>query len=367
MNTTTMRRLTAAAALAATAAAITGVGGATAHGDEPDDYEVLVVGKTTGFRHSSIDEATETLIALGEEHGFDVDVWDDKQPELTLESTPFTSADDLAKYATIVFVSTVDGTNRGNPAGRPLLLDDAERAAYQGYIEAGGGFVGLHAATDSMHTSEWYGGLIGGNAYFRSHPAQQEATMSIENPNHPSMTHLEDPWTLLDEWYNYTNNPREVVHVLMTLDETSYSPGFGAMGEDHPITWCHNYDGGRSWQTGLGHREDVVANPLWQEMVLGGIEWTAGLVSGGGDCVTYHEVDTLFDEALAALVPARAEQAERKVAPMLEASEAAAEAGDHDAAVAELRNAAVLATSMIADDLLAEKIGDLIEWQSGLD
>lgn len=349
----------------ATAAALS-LGAGAAHGDEPEPYEVLVVGKTSGFRHSNIDETTNAIIALGEANGFSVDVWDPAQPELSLESTPFTSGADLTRYATVVFVSTVDGTNRGNPFNRPLILDDDERAAYEDYIESGGGFVGIHGATDSMHTSEWYGGLIGGSAYFRNHPAQQQATVVVEDPTHPSTDFLPSTWVLFDEWYNYTNNPREVVRVLMTLDESSYNPGFGAMGEDHPITWCHNYDGGRSWQTGIGHREDVVADPAWQQMVLGGIEWTAGIVSGGGDCVTYDEVATLFESALANVVPARAAQAERMIAPMLEASEAAAATGDHAAAAHDLALARVLAGSMLGDRELAGKIGDLIEWQSGL-
>jgi hypothetical protein len=149
-----------------------------------DEYKVLVVGKTLGFRHSHIDETTHAVIDMGEENGFSVDVWDPPnssggwwgpgspgQPELTLPSTPFTSAESLSKYATIIFASPVDNTNGLNPS-TPRLLDDAELAAFQGYIRGGGGYVGLHAATDSMHTVPWYSKLSGGGARFVNHPAQ---------------------------------------------------------------------------------------------------------------------------------------------------------------------------------------------------
>src|SRR5699024_7754799 len=167
--------LTAAIALGAGAVAPS----AMADTEVPeDDYQVLVVGKTLGFRHSHIVPTTNALIALGEEEGFDVDVWDPAQPALSLESTPFTSAEALSKYSAIIFNSPVDGTNNMDPA-RPRLLDDSEVAAFQGYIRSGGGYVGLHAATDTLHTVPWYSQLTGGGARFRNHPQQQQATMRV--------------------------------------------------------------------------------------------------------------------------------------------------------------------------------------------
>jgi hypothetical protein len=228
-----------------------GLGIAVTPAQADDEYRVLVVGETLGFRHSHIDDTTNAIIALGEEHGFDVDVWDPPQgtspgqPALTLPASPFTSAAELSKYATIVFASPVDATNNLDP-NRPRLLDDTELAALQGYIRGGGGYVGLHAATDSMHTVPWYSELTGGSARFRNHPAQQTATMRVESPGHPSTSMLPAEWVRFDEWYNFTANPREDVHVLITLDESSYNPGSGAMGADHPLAWCQNFEGGRS-------------------------------------------------------------------------------------------------------------------------
>src|SRR5690606_34405276 len=194
----------------------------------------------------------------------------------------------------------------------------------------------------TMHAVPWYSQLTGGGARFRNHPAQQQATMRVENPTHPSTTMLPAEWSRFDEWYNYTTNPRESVHVLMTLDESTYNPGGGRMGEDHPIAWCQNFEGGRSWYSGAGHTDESWSDPLYLGHVLAGIEWTAGLVSGGGDCVTFAEVAALLD-----------------------AAKAAADAGDHSAAVASLLQAERGAAGVgIAG--LEGKIGDLVVWQRAL-
>jgi type 1 glutamine amidotransferase len=339
---------------------------------EPDEaaaapYKVLVVGKTLGFRHSHIDETTNAVIALGEEHGFTVDVWDPPnprspgQPALTMPSTPFTTAESLGQYATIVFASNVDGTNDQNPA-RPRTLDDAELSAFQGYIRNGGGFVGLHAATDAMHAVPWYSQLTGGAARFRNHPAQQTATMRVESPTHPSTEMLPKEWVRFDEWYNFTSNPRADVHVLLTLDESTYSGG--SMGADHPISWCHNFEGGRSWYEGAGHVDSAYSDPLFLDHLLGGIEWTAGVVNGGGDCVTFPEVNEINEAAGAGGNPG-ADQLSSDVAEYLAAAETAHNEGRHAAAAHTLKQAKGKAQGL-HDDALVAKIADLITWQQGL-
>ena len=330
-------------------------------------YKVLVVGKTLGFRHSHIDDTTNAVIALGQEHGFTVDVWDPPttaspgQPALTMASTPFTSAEDLDQYATILFASNVDGTNNQDPA-RPRTLDDSELAALQGYMHDGGGFVGLHAATDAMHAVPWYGELTGGGARFRGHPFQQDATMRVESPTHPSTEMLPKAWTRFDEWYNFTANPREDVHVLLTLDESTYRGG--TMGADHPISWCHNFEGGRSWYEGAGHVDSSYTDPLFLDHLLGGIEWTAGVVEGGGDCVTFPEVNQIND-TLGEQDSVRAVKLSGDVAAYLADAEEAADAGRHAEAV-EVLTQAKGKSHGLQDAALTAKIADLVEWQQGL-
>ncbi|MDD9375924.1 lectin [Streptomyces sp. ZAF1911] len=239
---------------------------AAASGAQADpSFKVLVFSKTDTFRHDSIPTAIQTIKDLGAANGFTVDVTED--------DTVFTRAG-LSAYKTVVFALTTGD-----------VLNDAEQAAFEGYIRAGGGYAGIHAAADTEYAWPFYGELVG--AYFKSHPAQQQATVKVEDLVNPSTAHLPASWSRFDEWYAYRSNPRTTAHVLASLDETSYSPGSGAMG-DHPITWCKNHQGGRSWYTGMGHTKDSYADPAFRKMLLGGIRYTAGAVnadctpSGGG-------------------------------------------------------------------------------------
>ncbi|WP_328854436.1 ThuA domain-containing protein [Microbispora hainanensis] len=223
------------------------------------DFKVLVFSKTTGFRHDSIPEGIAAVQQLGQQNNFAVDTTED--------STKFTD-ENLAQYQAVVFMSTT---------GDPLGTQD-QKDAFQRYIEKGGGFVGVHAAADSGYNWAWYGKLVG--AYFKQHPAIQQATVKVEDPAHPSTKDLPTTWTRTDEWYDYQTNPRGTVHVLTSLDEKSYSGG--TMGADHPNTWCQDYDGGRSWYTGLGHQKENYSEANFLKLLLGGIKTAAGAVRA--DC-----------------------------------------------------------------------------------
>lgn len=340
-----------------------------------EDYDVLVVGKTLGFRHSSIDEATTAIMALGQSNGFRVDVWDPAtssrnagQPDRTLPGTPFTSAADLAKYETIVFVSTVDGTNNLDPSN-PTLLDAGELEAFQGYIQSGGGFAGVHAATDSMHTVPWYSQLTGGGARFVSHPRQQTAVQVVEDATHPSTSHLSGSWTRFDEWYNFNQSPRESVRVLTNLDESTYNAGANAMGADHPLSWCQNFESARSWYTAGGHTEASYTDPAFLKHLLGGIAWSAGAVDGGGDCVTWYELESLTEDLLAdgEISPKAAAQLTKQ----LDKAQELAEAGLHAESADKLNAAAAQVRAHVERDsqahgLLLGKVRDLQVWQDEL-
>ncbi|PSL06993.1 PKD domain-containing protein [Haloactinopolyspora alba] len=233
------------AALAPTATAHPGHGG----------YSVLVFSKTEGFRHGSIPDGVAAIEQLGAEHDFQVDATED--------SAAFTD-DNLAQYDVVVWLSTTGD-----------VLNADQQAAFERYIADGGGYAGIHSASDTEYDWAWYGDLVG--AYFAGHPAQQDATVKVEDPAHPSTQHLDPAWDRFDEWYNYQANPRGDVHVLASLDESSYDAGGGAMGSDHPISWCQNFDGGRSWYTGMGHTVDSFSEPEFLEHILGGIETAAGV------------------------------------------------------------------------------------------
>jgi type 1 glutamine amidotransferase len=265
LNRRKFLRTAAGATVAVGAAAVTGALSKSAFAADADpnsSFRVLVFSRTTAFRHDSIPDGIAAIEKLGQEHNFTVDATED--------ATLFTDAN-LARYQTVVFLSTT-----GDPLDQP-----AEKAAFQRYIEHGGGFTGVHAAADSGYTWPWYHDLVG--AYFRSHPAQQNATVDVKGQGFASNRGLPNRWTRWDEWYNYRSNPRDVeVRVLATLDEGSYDAGPDAMG-DHPITWCHRHDGGRSWYTGMGHTKESFTEPLFLRHLLGGIQMAAGVTSFPSD------------------------------------------------------------------------------------
>ena len=222
-------------------------------GQQGPSFGVLVFSKTTGYRHESIAPGIAAIRAMGAAHGFAV--------EATEDSNRFTEAS-LGVYQVVVFLNTTG-----------KILEPAQQAAFENFIRRGGGFVGIHSASDTEYDWPWYGRLVG--AYFDSHPPGiHNATIRVEDRDHPSTRGLSPVWQRIDEWYNFTGNLRGKVHVLATLDETSYAGG--TMKSDHPIAWCHDFDGGRSWYTALGHTTASYDEPMFREHLLGGILSTAG-------------------------------------------------------------------------------------------
>ncbi|CAA9337513.1 CBM32 / CBM47 [uncultured Microcoleus sp.] len=217
-------------------------------------YKVLVFSKTTGFRHDSISAGIAAIQELGAQNNFTVDATED--------AAAFNDAN-LSQYRTVIFLSTTGD-----------VLNTSQQAAFEHYIRAGNGYVGIHSASDTEYTWSWYGGLVG--AYFSSHPEIQTATVRIENTAHRSTASLPNPWVRTDEWYNFQSNPRGNVQVLANLDETSYTGG--TMG-DHPIAWYHSYDGGRAWYTGGGHTIESYSEPAFRQHILGGIQYAADAAS----------------------------------------------------------------------------------------
>ncbi|MFF7139601.1 MULTISPECIES: ThuA domain-containing protein [unclassified Streptomyces] len=234
-----------------------------------DTERVLVFSKTAGFRHDSIPEGVAAVRELGQSAGFSVDATED--------ATAFTTRN-LRRYDAVVFLSTTGD-----------VLDPAQQRAFEGYIRNGGGYVGIHAAADTEYDWAFYGGLAG--AYFQSHPAIQPATVVVEDRAHPSTSELPPTWNRTDEWYNYRSNPRDRVHVLATLDESSYTGG--TMNGDHPIAWCQDYQGGRAFYTGFGHTKESYADPAFRGHLLGGLRYAIG--TAHADCRPETGYRPLFD------------------------------------------------------------------------
>lgn len=237
-------------------------------------FDLLVFSKTAGYRHSSIEDGIGAIQALGAAHDFTVTATED--------ATQF-NLTNLANYEAVVFLNTTGD-----------VLDAAQQIAFEQYIQGGGGYVGIHAASDTEYAWNWYGDLVG--AHFESHPAIQQATIIVADQVHPSTAHLPQEWIRTDEWYNFDINPRGDVHVLATLDESTYSGGANCF--DHPITWYHDFDGGRSWYTAMGHTNASYSEQNFLDHILGGIQYAAGQIpSDGGAAVedNYQKVELYGD------------------------------------------------------------------------
>lgn len=153
------------------------------------------------------------------------------------------------------------------------VLDSMQQAAVQKFIQSGKGFVGIHGAAATEYDWAWYGELVG--RFFVDHPQVQQAKLNVVNHNHPASHELPSDWVTKDEWYNFKTPIPPHLTVLMTLDESSYEGG--TMGSNHALTWFHEFDGGRSFYTALGHTEETYKDSKFQNIILGAIQWAAGI------------------------------------------------------------------------------------------
>lgn len=229
-------------------AALCMLSGAYAFAFKKAKPRLLVFSKTAGFRHDCIPVGKLAMLQMGADKGFEVD---------TTEDASLFTAKNLKRYKAVVFLCTT-----GN------VLNDAQQKAMEGFIHNGGGFIGIHAATDTEYDWPWYNQLVG--AYFLSHPNQQTATLHVIDRNHPSTRHLDSTWVRKDEWYNFKSIVPGL-HVLLKIDESSYTGGKN--GDDHPMAWCRDFDGGRMFYTELGHTKESYKDPLYLQHVYGGIEY----------------------------------------------------------------------------------------------
>ena len=223
--------------------------------------KVLLFSRTDpkAFRHGSIRVGIPAIVKLGAENNFDVTA--------TENATVFND-DTLKKYAAIIFLSTTGD----------FIPLQSQKDALKKYIENGGGYVGIHAATDAEYNWQWYGDLSG--AYFKGHPdGTPQATLDVVDTKSIATKMLPVRWTRKDEWYHFKYLAKDL-HVLIKLDETSftYLPKNEnlKMGPNHPMAWWHNFDGGRAFYTELGHTNESYVEPLFLQHLLGGIEYAMG-------------------------------------------------------------------------------------------
>jgi type 1 glutamine amidotransferase len=218
----------------------------------PKKKKILVFSKTSSYRHKeSIVAGKKYIMELGSKNKFGVD---------TTENADDFTPENLKKYAAVVFLCTT-----GN------VLNDQQQLAFEQYIRNGGGYVGTHSSADTEYDWPWFGELNG--AYFKNHPRPQEAIFNVVDQNNIATAHLPKVWKRSDELYNFKWIGTDL-HILITIDENSYTGG--ANGDDHPMAWYHDFDGGRAFYTALGHDNKSWEDPLYLQHVLGGIKYAMG-------------------------------------------------------------------------------------------
>jgi type 1 glutamine amidotransferase len=220
-------------------------------------FNVLVFSKTSGYRHTSIPAGIAAIQAIADHSRlFTVQMSEDAEEAITPSS--------LAKYAAVVLLQCT-GT----------FLNATQIGALKGFVRAGGGVVGIHGAAAGMLEDPWYASLIG--AHFNSHPSPEYGRVIVEDAIHPITHAARIPDPHMDEWYNFRTHPRDNknLHILLKGDTKSFKGS--KHGEDHPLSWCQDFEGGRSWYTALGHFDEAYQNPWFVDQMERAILWVTGL------------------------------------------------------------------------------------------
>ncbi|HEY6909929.1 MAG TPA: ThuA domain-containing protein [Myxococcales bacterium] len=251
-------RLALTRALAGLVVAVAATAGCSGKAAPAGGPRIVVYTRTLGFRHDSIPAALAAVREIAAREHLGV---------VATEDPAAFGPDQLRGVSAVVFLHTTGE-----------VLDPAGQDALQAYVRGGGGFLGIHSAADTGHGWPWYLDLVG--AEFVRHPAIQPAVLVREDAVHPASAPLPARWSRTDEWYDFRSSPRGRVRVLLSIDEATYQGG--GMGSDHPMAWCHLFEGGRSAYTALGHTAESWSEPLFLEHVRGALRWAAGVAAG--DC-----------------------------------------------------------------------------------
>ena len=216
-----------------------------------EQKNILLFTKTMAWRHDSIEPAIGAIKGLMGKYNYKV---------FHTEDGSYFVSENLKNYHAVIFLNTSGD-----------ILDNNQQKHFKNYINGGGGWVGIHCATDTETDWPWYGGLAG--AYFNGHPEIQKAKLVVVDKTHMSTVMLPNSWIRTDEWYNF-KDISENINILIKIDENSYQGGTN--GINHPIAWYHLFDGGRSFYTALGHTSESYTERLFLEHLLGGIKWASG-------------------------------------------------------------------------------------------
>ena len=249
--------------------------------------KVLFFTKSSGFEHSVISWkkgqpswAEGVLNELGAKHGWEF--------TFSKDGSKF-SKDYLAQFDAVFFYTTGNLLEAGTD-GQPPMSAEGKEALFE-FVRSGKGFLGTHSASDTFHTdneskkgperfknhgdkADPYVKFIG--AEFIKHGAQQPATIRVTSPKFPGFEKVGETYSFPEEWYSLKDFTPDI-HVMSVIDAPAMK-GDEYKRPPYPITWARKEGSGRVWYTAMGHREDVWTNPIFQNILIGGIQWALGEV-----------------------------------------------------------------------------------------
>ena len=215
---------------------------------------LLVFSKTAAFRHQSIEAGKVAFAKMAKEKGFSV--------SFTEDAGQFTEPN-LKKFNTVIFLNTTGD-----------ILNNEQQNTFERYIQAGGGYVGIHAATDTEYEWPWYNQLAG--AWFLDHPSTPSNVQKgkfIVTQKNEFTAGMPDTFERSDEFYSFKNISSKI-NVVLKIDEKSY---IGGKNPDfHPMSWFQEFEGGRSFYTAMGHTDETFSESLFLNHLWAGIKYTSG-------------------------------------------------------------------------------------------
>ncbi len=229
---------------------------------QPKQFKALVVTTTNGWHHESLHYGVLALKKLGVKNNFDVVVFENPKG--------FTDKN-LEQFQVIIFLNTTAN-----------IFDTTQQAVMERFIKSGKGFVGIHSASDTEYDWDWYTKLVG--RMFHIHPVIQTAKIKIIENDFPGLQGFSGTNLWTDEWYEFGAERVSGLKYILAVDESSYNPKVewkekgisgNGMGKLHPVSWYHNFDGGRSFYTALGHLSAIYQDEKFLNHLYAGIYWAA--------------------------------------------------------------------------------------------
>jgi type 1 glutamine amidotransferase len=220
--------------------------------------KILMLTHSAGFKHDYLPVAVKTIEELGaESKEFEV---------VATEDCSLINEENLKTISALLFATTGE-----------LPMKEEQKVALIRFVKEGGGFVGVHNATDTFYKFPEYGEMLGG--YFNGHPWTQEIVAKVEDNNHPATKHLPKSFKVKEEVYTFKNWSRNKTHVLISLDTSSVDLSRGnRVDNDYALSWCHEYGKGRVFYTAFGHFKEIWNEEWFRKHLLGGILWSMNIL-----------------------------------------------------------------------------------------